>query len=127
MPQVLVDIPALYSALDGARQARQMSWRQLAAQIDVSPSTLSRLANGHNPDVNAFAAMTTWLKVPGEDFIRDPDHADSPVVDEPELAAQLAPLLRSRSDLDARQVKYLQDVITAAVRHFREQRQAAAE
>ncbi len=37
--------------------------------------------------------------------------------------AQLAPLLRSRSDLGAEDVKYLEEVIGAAVRRFASDRE----
>ncbi|WP_372672775.1 helix-turn-helix domain-containing protein [Amycolatopsis kentuckyensis] len=41
-----IDVIALHGALDAAREARELSWRQLAKLLDVSPSTMSRLANG---------------------------------------------------------------------------------
>jgi hypothetical protein len=43
---------------------------------------------------------------------------------EPELMAQLAPLLRARSDLGADDVTYLEEVIGAAVRRFAADREA---
>jgi len=53
MARASIDVAALYAALDAARESRDLSWRQLAREIEVSPSTLSRLGNGLNPDVNA--------------------------------------------------------------------------
>jgi transcriptional regulator with XRE-family HTH domain len=113
-----VDVKSLHAALDHARQEKGLSWRQLAKELDVSASTISRMANGLRPDVSAFAAMTTWLRMRAEDFYRVASETD----EEPELVAQLAPLLRARRDLDEEDVKYLEDLIGGAVRRFRADR-----
>jgi transcriptional regulator with XRE-family HTH domain len=113
-----LDVSALYSALDAERRARDISWRQLAKEVGVSPSTLTRLANGHRPDVDAFAALVHWLGVPAERFFA----SDRPSAPEPDLLTQLAPLLRARRDLTEADVSYLEEIIAAAVRRFRSER-----
>jgi transcriptional regulator with XRE-family HTH domain len=119
MARTTVDVRALYAALDAARKQKGLSWRQLAKEIGVSPSTMTRMGNDQKPEVNAFAAMVRWLNLPAEDFMV---HADQPAEqsqrEEPELVAQLAPLLRARKDLDADDVRYLEELIAAAVRRF---------
>lgn len=112
-----VDVKALHAALDAARIERDLSWRQLAKELDVSASTISRMANGLRPDIEAFAAMTTWLRMPAETFYRK-DVPD----EQPELVAQLAPLLRARRDLAKDDVDYLEQIIGAAVQRFRSER-----
>lgn len=87
----------LHATLDAARTEKDLSWRQLAKEIGVSASTISRMANGLNPDVGAFVAMTTWLHMPAKTFYVP---ASGPAEREPELVASLAPLLRARRDLD---------------------------
>ena len=82
---------------------------------------MSRRANGLKRDVTAFAAMTSWLRLPAESFYQIPGESSD---DEPELLAALAPLLRARRDLDADDVRYLEDLITAAARRFRSERAA---
>lgn len=113
-----VDVRSLHAALDHAREEKKMSWRQLAKDLDVSASTLSRMVNGLKPDVSAFAAMTTWLRMPAESFYR----VSSINEDEPELVVQLAPLLRARKDLNEKDVEYLEELIGGAVRRFRADR-----
>jgi hypothetical protein len=81
----------------------------------VSPSTFSRLANRQKPDVDAFLAMVRWLKVPAERFMVNDDEAAR---EEPELMAELAPLLRARQDLNSEDKKYLEELIAAAMRRF---------
>ncbi|MGW2867902.1 helix-turn-helix domain-containing protein [Kitasatospora sp. NPDC001225] len=116
-----VDVKALHAALDASRASRDLSWRQLAKEIGVSASTISRMANGLKPDVTAFAAMTTWLRMPAESFYVNPAQPDRP---EPELVASLVPHLRARRDLTEQNVAYLEEVIAAAARLFRAEREA---
>jgi transcriptional regulator with XRE-family HTH domain len=122
MPRTHIDVPALHAALDAARHSKQrgdLSWRQLAAEVGVSPSTMTRLANGHRPDVDAFVALVRWLGVPAESFMVNDEDAEAT---EPELLAELAPLLRARRDLNSEDVEYLEDLIGAAVRRFASER-----
>jgi transcriptional regulator with XRE-family HTH domain len=122
MPRTHIDVPALHAALDAARHSKQrgeLSWRQLAAEVGVSPSTMTRLANGHRPDVDAFVALVRWLGMPAERFMVNDEDAEAP---EPELLAELAPLLRARRDLNSEDVEYLEDLIGAAVRRFASER-----
>jgi len=118
-------VPGLYAALDAVREHLGLSWRQLAREVGVSPSTFSRLANQQKPDVDAFVAMVRWLKVPAERFMIDADEA--PPRDEPELMAELAPLLRARKDLNAEDKIYLEELISAAMRRFTTERTAQDE
>lgn len=114
-----VDVVALHAALDATRTARGLSWRQLAKELGVSASTISRMANGLRPDVTAFAAMTTWLNMSADDFIVGATRQDE---QEPELVAALAPLLRARRDLTETDVQYLEEIIGVAARRFESER-----
>ncbi|MFE1198643.1 helix-turn-helix domain-containing protein [Streptomyces olivaceoviridis] len=125
MARTRVNVSALYAALDAARTKKELSWRQLAAEVGVSPSTMTRMANGNRPDVDAFLALVQWLGIPAETFMTDPeDGQQEGRAEEPELMAQLAPLLRARSDLGADDVTYLEEVIGAAMRRFASDREA---
>jgi len=117
-----VDVKALHAALDAARTEKELSWRQMAKEIGVSASTVSRMANGLKPDVTAFAAMTTWLRIPAETFYVTTKQDTQK--EEPELVASLVPLLRARRDLTEGDVAYLEEVIGAAARRFRAERDA---
>jgi len=118
MAKTTINTALLYSALDAARQQRQVSWRALAADIGVSPSLLSRLGNGLKPDTDGFATIVEWLALPAEQFFAS--GATSGRADqEPDLMAQLAPLLRARKDLNESDVRYLEQVISATVERAR--------
>lgn len=119
MPRGRLDTDALYAALNAARNARGQSWRQLAAEVGVSPSTMTRLANGQRPDVDAFAALVGWLGQSADTFlVSDASSAG----EQPDLVAQLAPLLRARSDLKEEDAKYLEDLIAVAARRLKDER-----
>ncbi|MGC4941746.1 hypothetical protein [Kribbella sp. DT2] len=121
MAKITINTGALHSALDAARQERQLSWRGLAGEIGVSPSLLSRLGNGLKPDTDGFATIVAWLRLPAEDFFEREGQDDVDDTREPDLMAQLAPLLRARKDLTETDIKYLQQVIGATVERARAQ------
>jgi transcriptional regulator with XRE-family HTH domain len=107
-----IDVDALYGALNAEREARRSSWRQLAKEIGVSPSLLSRLSNGYRPDADGFATLVQWLGLPAEQFMVGGEASPR----EPDLVTQMAPLLRARSDLSKADIDYLEEVIRATVR-----------
>jgi transcriptional regulator with XRE-family HTH domain len=117
-----IDVQGLYAALDAERAAHHWSWRQLAKEIGVSPSLLSRLGNELRPDADGFATLVRWLNMPAEQFMVDMDRQGETQT-EPDLVTQLAPLLRARHDLDKRDVAYLEEVIRATVRHVQAARE----
>lgn len=116
-----IDVRALYAALNAQKGERGLSWRQVARECELSPSTFTRLANGLRPDVDAFASLVLWLSQPAERFItaEGEDHAST---DEPALLAELAPLLRARADLDDEGAERLQSLFGAAIEQFRSER-----
>ncbi len=121
MAKTKIDARGLQEALDQARIARGLSWRQLAAECGVTPSLLSRLRNGYKPDAEGFMTLVRWLRMPAENFLVEPGGVGQASV-QPELAAELAPLLRARADLDEADVAMLQEVIRATLRRAAAQR-----
>ena len=122
MTRTKIHVQGLYAALDAERTARDWSWRQLAKEIGVSPSLLSRLGNELRPDADGFATLVRWLNMPAEQFMIEVDGQRDTQI-EPDLVTQLAPLLRARQDLDKRDVAYLEEVIRATVRHVQAARE----
>ncbi|WP_202033190.1 helix-turn-helix transcriptional regulator [Nocardioides sp. WS12] len=111
----------LHAALDKAREDADLSWRALAKEIGVNASTISRMQQGLKPDVNAFAAMTTWLRMDAEKFYLAGD--DDPGTSDPApLMSELTVLLRARPDLPDKNRSYLEDVIEATLRRFESER-----
>lgn len=119
MARTTVSPALLYSALDAVRAERDLSWRSLAREIGVSPSLLSRIGNGLKPDADGFATIVAWLKLPAEQFFVDEDGGAESEAAQPDLMAQLVPLLRARKDLSETDMDYLQKVFAATVEHVR--------
>ena len=59
---------ALYAALDKQRCARSMTWQQVAKEVGVSASTLTRTKGGGRMEVDGMLAMVRWLDQKVENF-----------------------------------------------------------
>jgi transcriptional regulator with XRE-family HTH domain len=112
MPRMVVDVEALYSALDTKRRRQGVSWREVANELDLSASTFTRMAQGQRPDVDTFTTLLAWLEMPAAKYARPSGEGPvSPVTTDKPLV-EITTLLRSsleRSEADA-----LNDIITAA-------------
>lgn len=64
------DVAALHAAMESERRTRRLTWKDVAAQSGVSASTLTRLSQGRQPDVNSLAALTAWLGMSADHFMR---------------------------------------------------------
>lgn len=62
-----VDIASLAEKLRKKRENRSL--RVVAKEADVSFSTLSRVEQGRIPDLETFAKICAWLKVPPNTFL----------------------------------------------------------
>ena len=82
------DNDAFYAALDSAREARGLTWKQLASEAGVSASTLTRIGQGRRPDVDSFAALVVWAGLPTEGFIVGESSID------PDALSEISVLLR---------------------------------
>ncbi|MDQ0377861.1 helix-turn-helix domain-containing protein [Amycolatopsis thermophila] len=113
-----LDTGRLYSALDAERESRGLSWRQLAAEAGVSASLVSRMGNGHRPDLDGFIALVQWLGMPAESFMVWPEGLPDNRR-RPSLEARLAPLLRAEDELSEADQQHLLDVVGLTMRHIR--------
>jgi len=116
MPQNLIDVGSLIATLDAERQARRLSWRQLAFEADVSASSLTRMQQGKSPDVNTFSALTAWLNIPAERFFRNKPETS----EEDDPIAVISTLLRGKKKPNPKAMKALQELVNAAVKLSKE-------
>jgi transcriptional regulator with XRE-family HTH domain len=114
MAETTVEVGALHAALERRRQARGQSWREVATELDLSPSTFSRLAQGHRPDVDAFATMLRWLGLEAKEFMSPAVGAEAE--GSPEPLAAVSSVLRSSRDVSSEQAEALEDIFGAAYR-----------
>ncbi len=110
MPATTVDVRALYAAIDRKRQAEEISWRELARKLGISPSTFTRMAQGRRPDVDTFATLLRWLGMSADAFMKPPTEQ----VEEPEPIAMISTYLRSARNIRPEDAEALEDIIQVA-------------
>lgn len=123
MPDTVIDVSGLASALESRVKADDISWRQAAREIGVSPSLLTRIRNDQRPDLDAYARIVRWLRISADRFMIDPEELENR--DEPELGSSINALLRARSDLDDQDKQYLETILQSGLDHFRSTRKSS--
>lgn len=108
------DSDAFFSALDGVRIARGKNWKQLANEAGISPSTLTRMAQGKRPDVDSLAALGRWSGLTIDSFVRK-----GQAVAEAEPLAMISTYLRADRHLSPEAQKALEAVIKATYERLR--------
>lgn len=103
------NLAGFYAALDSHRQARRLTWKEVAAEVGLSASTLTRLGQGKYPDVEGLAALLTWLKLPCERFL---PHWQAEAKTTP--LAQMAALLHTDPRLSPEHAAALVHIVTVA-------------
>lgn len=70
----VLDVAALAAAVETVTRHRKISMRDVAAETGLSPSTLTRLAQGQKPDADALVTLLAWLNAEAATFAvpRDP-------------------------------------------------------
>src|SRR5258708_40131193 len=96
-------------AIDRTRQARRLTWRQVATGAAVSASTLTRMAQGKRPDVDSLAALAAWAALDSGVFMRPA--SEQPGRTEP--LAMISTYLRSDPNLSDEAATALDELIKA--------------
>lgn len=102
------DNEAFFSALNATRLSKQLTWKEVAAQSGIQASTLTRMSDGKNPDVNGLAALLAWSGLKAEDFI--PGQA----ANGPRGLAQAIVHLRADPNLKPKEMEMLEKILFAA-------------
>lgn len=109
------DLEGFYAALDAARRAKTMNWKQVASATGVSASTLTRMAQGKRPDVDGLAALAAWSGLDTNDFVRS-ELGPRP---EPEPLAMISTYLRGDRNLTPDAAHALEEVIKVTYEQLR--------
>jgi transcriptional regulator with XRE-family HTH domain len=107
------DNDAFFAALDATRRARDLSWRQIARETNVSPSTLTRVGQGKRPDVDSFAALAAWAGLDPEDFIPKSERPAEPL-------SEISLLLRRDPNLSPEAAAALDEMLKATYGRLRD-------
>ena len=108
------DADAFHEALDGVRQARALTWKQVAAQSGVSASTLTRMAQGKRPDVDGLAALVAWSGLEADAYVRSAEVRPSP-----EPLALISTYLRSDKNLSPEAATAMNELVKATYERLR--------
>jgi transcriptional regulator with XRE-family HTH domain len=105
---------AFYGAIATTVKARHQTWRQVSKDTGVSPSTLTRMAQGRRPDAASLAALAAWAGLNPADYV---SLRNKPKTAEPLVA--ISRLLRADQNLKPGAAKALQDIIEAVYDRLR--------
>ncbi len=108
------DAVGFFAALDAERRARAMNWKQVAAEVGVSASTLTRMGQGRRPDVDSLAALAQWSGLNPADFLRG-----AHTKQQPEPLAMISTYLRSDPHLTEADAQALDEIIKITYETFR--------
>src|ERR1051326_7851620 len=109
------DTDSFYAALDGQRQGRKLTWKQVAAESGVSASTLTRMAQGRRPDLEGLAKLCAWSGLSVDDSIRKPSGAHQ----EPETLEKISTFLLADPHLEPETAEMLDQLIRTTYERFR--------
>ncbi|MCY4029689.1 MAG: helix-turn-helix transcriptional regulator [Acidobacteria bacterium] len=110
------DVAALHAALDAQRRSCGLAWKDVADESGVSASTLTRLSQGRQPDVNSLAALTAWLGISADDFMRS-ERAER--FGAPAPLAQISSIIHRDPNLNPEGVVALEEMIKATYARLR--------
>lgn len=116
MTQTTINVELLYEALDQKRAAEKLSWRGLAQELGVTPSTFTRMVQGRRPDADTFAAMVRWLGLPMDQFVTGGR--------EPEPIDMIGTYLRMDRNITAEAANAIEEAIRALYNHMRKEESA---
>ena len=110
------DVAALHAALDSQRRSRHLTWKDVAEESAVSASTLTRLSQGRQPDVNSLAALTAWVGISADEFMRS-DRVER--FGSPAPLAQISSIIHRDPNLNREGVAALEEMIKATYARLR--------
>jgi hypothetical protein len=63
------DLSQVHTALNGQRRARELTWSELAGELDCTPSRLMNLRTARLADMDLTMRITQWLQQPAARFV----------------------------------------------------------
>jgi predicted transcriptional regulator len=111
------DTKSFYVALDAVRRDNEITWKEVAVQSGVGASTLTRIGQGANPDIEGFARLLSWSGLKAEMFIRDihPKNATSKIEKNQSVPiAQISSIIRTDASLSYNSAQLLEGIFLGA-------------
>jgi len=105
------DFEGFYNALNATRESRRMSWKQVAAETAVHPSTLARMAQDKRPDAGGLAALAAWSGLNPAEFVSTRRSSGARPA---ESLARISQALREDERLSETSARALEEIVRAA-------------
>lgn len=118
-PSPTLDVVALHKALDSVRDERGLSWRGVAGETGVSPSTLSRMKEERKPDADSLSRLLDWLGMPAEEFIRDRGKNRTAPTGRTTTTTSITAALRADPQLTDQDVDFVIEALNAAYKYVK--------
>jgi transcriptional regulator with XRE-family HTH domain len=98
-----------YNAIAKTVASRKVTWKQVSKETQVSSSTLTRMAQGRQPDAASLAALSAWAGINPADFVKSPRKNPAQ-----ESLVGVSALLRADPNLNPKAVQALEAIFHAA-------------
>ena len=108
------DSEAFYQALAATVRQRQVTWKDVSRATGVSATTLTRMAQGRQPDAASMAALSAWSGLNPGDYVETKDRAERP-----ETLAVISTVLRADQTLTAEAADAIDVMVQSAYERFR--------
>lgn len=108
-----VDKHRLGAAIKAKMAGRSL--RDVAPDIGITITTLSRISNAHNPDIDTFWRLCVWLEARPEEFIIGIDLPDTTFVEGFNPIETIEYLLRYYEKLSDKAIDAIMQVIGFAI------------
>jgi transcriptional regulator with XRE-family HTH domain len=112
VPQSEPNYELVSERLRRARKQKNLSLRDVANEISVSPSTLSRIERGAQPDLATLNKLIDWLGIERSAVFRSRPRDPRPVPKQVEV------LLRADKNLDPKTAKTLAKIFGTAYKEM---------
>lgn len=113
------DVKRFYQAVALVVQARGVSWRQVATTTGITPSSLSRFAQGSSLDSASLAKLSAWSGLNPADFVVAIDGIASDALEAIALA------LREDPNLEPQAASAIEAIVRTAYQSLRRPTQTA--
>lgn len=106
------DFLGFYKAVRATVEARNTNWKAVSEQTGISPTTLSRMSKGRQPNAESLTALSVWSGLNPADFTAGPRFGSEPI-------AMVTKLLRDDPKLDSAGADALEAIIKTAYERFK--------
>lgn len=108
------DSEGFYKDLAATVKQRGVTWKDVSRATGVSPTTLTRMAQGRQPDAQGLATLAAWSGLNPADYVRIDERADRA-----ETLAVISMVLRGDQTLSREAADAIDVMVQSAYERFR--------